>query len=62
MAAKSPFWELNKGKGAFWAVLKGRNGRKVATTETYRSKQAAKKAIAVADPEGKFPVKDLTLV
>lgn len=44
----------------FYAHLKGRNGRVVVTTETYKSKKGALNAISVVDPSGQFEVIDRT--
>lgn len=75
MASSGPFWEIHKsdrsvvglsrgkpvyGTQPFWAVLKAKNGRKVATTETYRTKQAAFKAIATVDGGLGREIRDLT--
>lgn len=74
MASKTPFWEICKSTKAakagsagyparkestdWWARLKGRNGKTIATTETYTTKGSVTKALQVANPKDTYPVKD----
>lgn len=60
MAALMPFFEIYPTKAKQWRWrLKGANGEKVASGESYKRKADLLDTLAVIDPDKRFPVKEV---